>query len=273
MAILEKIVSWAKREEPIKALILSGSRAQKEAFDELSDYDISVFCSSYTFYTETDAWLEQIASVWVCIKDHIPFQNLTLPTRLALFDKGIKVDFSFFPLTLLLQGLLPEEFDQGYRIVLDKENLTQNLPKPSFQKPKAKRPTKQEFLTVVEEFWFEAYHVALYLKRKDLWPLKFRSWAMHTFLLRMIEWHTEAQKDWKEASPPLGKKMSSWAGPEILQKLDGIFAHFDAEDSKKGLFQTLSLFRSLATDLAHRLEIAYPEELDRNIAEFIAKTC
>jgi len=48
--VIDKIVNWAQGEEPIKALILTGSLAGKGPKDELSDYDIAMFTLSIIFF-------------------------------------------------------------------------------------------------------------------------------------------------------------------------------------------------------------------------------
>lgn len=274
MNLLQKVTQWAEKEDAIKALILQGSRAKNSPVDVLADYDIALFCKSSLLYTESEDWLIHIAPVWVCVKEKVLFQGQAFPTRLVIFEGGIKVDFSFFSLDCLdrmSKGSFPDEYNRGYQILLDKDGLTRTLPKPNYKEPRAKKPSEREFLETVEEFWFEAYHVAIYLKRKDLWSVKFRSTAMHTFLLRMIEWESEAENSWHQSVPPHGKWMVSWVQPSLWQELQGVFARFDAEDSWPALEHTMSLFRRIAIRVSHQLGLRYPELMDKRLSEFIRK--
>lgn len=246
----------------------------KTPADELADYDVSVFCSTSAPYTNTEEWLARIGPIWVCVKEQVSFSGQVFPTRLVIFDGGIKVDFAFLSLNCLdrmVKGPLPEEYNRGYQVLLDKDNLTQPLPKPDYKEPVAKKPSKREFLETIEEFWFEAYHVAIYLKREDLWSVKFRSNAIHGFLLRMIEWESQARNGWHQTVPPIGKRMASWVQPSVLQELERVFAHFDVENSWEALFHTVTLFRRLSVDLSHQLGFDYPEAMDKNISGFILK--
>lgn len=271
MDFLQKIIRWGEEEDAIKALLLQGSRAGNAGFDRFADYDISVFCTSPSAFTDAESWLLQIGDVWVCVKEKICIGSNTFHTRLVIFSGGIKVDFSFLPLQVLndMKDRLSEDYDRGYRVLLDKGNLTKALKKPSFKGPPAVPPSEQEYLRINDEFWFEAYHVAIYLKRNDLWSVKFRANAMHEFLLQMIQWHAEAQKDWKEKSQPLGKNMRSWVDPETWNALEGVFARFDVQDSWRALFSTSDLFRRLSVDVARHLGYDYPSSIDKNMSEFI----
>lgn len=271
MDFLQKIIRWGEEEDAIKVLLLQGSRAGNAGFDQFSDYDIAIFCTEPSVFTDTENWLPQIGDVWVCVKEKIYVGNKTFHTRLVIFSGGTKVDFSFLPLQVLneMKDHLPEDYDRGYQVLLDKENFTKGLRKPSFKRPPAVSPSEQEYLRINDEFWFEAYHVAIYLKRNDLWLVKFRANAMHEFLLQMIQWHAEAQKDWKEKSEPLGKNMKLWVDSATWNDLQKVFAHFDVQDSWRALFSSLDLFRRLSVDVARHLGYDYPIAIDKNMSEFI----
>lgn len=270
--MLEKIIEWGKKEESIKALILLGSRASHYSVDSYSDYDIAVFCNYSKLYTESEEWLSQFGNVLVCVKEKIAIKRKIFPTRLVIFESGVKVDFSFFPIQILNQiahsNSLPDEYNLGYKVLLDKASRTDGMLPPQFV-VKARKPSEKEFQEVVKEFWFEVYHVGVYLKRRDLWSVKFRSWAAHSFLLKMIEWHAEAENDWRFSPPPIGKRMGSWVSEDLWKDLNGVFAHLDAEDSWKALFNMMELFRHITAETARSLRFNSMEDLSGNMIGFV----
>ncbi len=270
--MLEKLLEWGIKENGVRALILLGSRAGHQRVDSFSDYDLSVFCDNDETYTNSESWLSQFGNVWVCVKEKVYYKEMTFPSRLVIFEGGIKVDFSFFSNSVLNEiaqsDILPEEYNHGYKILLDKDNRAAKILPPQF-KAKAVKPSELEFNETVNEFWFEAYHVGIYLKRKDLWSVKFRSWAAHSFLLRMIQWHSQSKTEWQDSPPPNGKQMSSWVDQDILHDLQGVFAHFNAEDSWKALFNTIALFKRLTVETAQALQVNNREDLSDNMMGFI----
>lgn len=270
--MLKKIVEWGKKEDVVRALILLGSRAGRQPVDRFSDYDISVFCSSDASYTGSESWLAQFGNVLVCVKEKVVCKGKMFPSRLVIFEDGVKVDFSFLSVDTLDQiaqnRSLPDDYNHGYNILLDKDQKTSGIIPPQF-KVKAIKPSEQEFQELVKEFWFEVYHVGVYLKREDLWSVKFRSWASHSFLLKMIEWHAEAENDWCFSSPPIGKRMRSWVNEELLNELHGVFAHFDAGDSWKALFNTMQLFRRITAETARALQFSSMEDLSEKMMRLI----
>ncbi len=267
--IIDRVLQWAEKEDAIRAIIIQGSRATKN-YDELSDYDLSLFCRTYDSYLHSDAWLSSFGNVWVCIHEKFYQNHTTIPTRLVIFEDGVKIDFAFFTLealhTLKSSPHLPADYNRGYEVLIDKDAATVSMPRPMYKEGAAEKPSKNEFLRIVKEFWFEIYHVAKYLKRNDLWPAKFR---VGQFLLQMIKWYEEAKRDWQIELPPEGKRMQSWVEPTTWDALHHIFAHFDAEDSWKALPHITALFRRLALNTASKLGIEYPHDVDRNITNWV----
>jgi aminoglycoside 6-adenylyltransferase len=241
--------------------------------DAYSDFDLAIFCSDYDPFTKDEKWLSQIGSVWVCVHEKVHQGGNTFPTRLVIFEGGVKVDFGFYTMGVLQDLVhakpLPDEYNRGYSVLVDKESLTASMLKATHKEGPGRKPTEQVFQRVVSEFWFEAYHVAIYLKREDLWSVKFRSTAMHAFLLPLTEWEAQARNQWNQTTPPIGKRMASWVDAGTWKALQGVFAHFEARDSWNALFHTLALFRRLSVDLSRMLEFDYPEDLDKNMSRFI----
>src|SRR5258708_7275953 len=229
--MLEWLVSWAERNDSIRGLILSGSKANPlDKTDFLSDYDIAVFGSSFDLI-ENDNWLTDLKEYWVCIHDKFETAGFEIPTRLVIFNGELKVDFSFFPTEALTRIIdakdLPDGFKIGYEILLNKDSLLLSLPKPTGIGFVVDRPTETEYLKNQNEFWFEVYHVAKYLVRNDLWAAKSRDWSAKEYFLQMMQWHQASKCQWKLSPKPIGKDMISWVDPLILKKLRLCFGGFD----------------------------------------------
>ena len=267
--ILSRVTAWGERETPVRALLLVGSRAQNDLVDELSDFDVSVFAATHEPYTENSHWLSAIGRVWVCVPEKFTRRGEIIPTRLVIFEGGVKVDFAFYGLHVLRELADSDELDAGYRILLDKDGTARSLRPPSFGKLKHDRPTEEDFVSCVNEFWFEAYHVAKYLRRNELWLVKFRDWSMKTFLLKMIEWHEQSRHNWDYETFYMGKRMQSWASETTWESLSQAFAHFARDDSWSGLTATMNLFRRLAIETSEALNFAYPQTLDEKLTEFV----
>ncbi len=268
-ALLHRVSNWAETRPDIRALILTGSYAQDQA-DALSDLDLEVFTRDPRRYSDSDGWISEIGSVWVCIPEQ---DDVGYPARLVIFEGGLKADFSMFPVSALEERAaamrLRPIYERGYRILVDKDHLAAKLQAPTGRPVKTAMPTEEDFVGLIREFWFEAYHVAKYLKRGDLWTAKSRDWGLKELLLRMIEWHEKTLHGWDYDTKHLGTRMKTWVEPHVWEKLNDAFAHFDATDSWRALDATQSLFRETAHKTAHYLRYRYPDDVDRNISNYI----
>jgi len=270
--ILEEIIEWAETEDAIRSLILVGSRAIDGEADELSDYDVSVFCTSNAPFVESDQWQSKIGGVWVCLPLTVSYNDQEYPTRLIIYEPGVKVDFAFYSTDVLKEiaqsDLLPQMYNAGYKVLLDKDGVAQKMPNAT-GKINRTPPSEKEFQALIEEFWFEAYHVAKYLKRGDLWSVKFRMSWIYDLLLKIIEWNQQAKHGWNYQTYHLGKNMRTWVEPSTWEELQSCYAHFDSEDSWNALNRTLSLFIRLSRETAEVLKYGYPSDVEQHLSKFI----
>ena len=218
---LTEIIRWADGRPDISALVMTGSRAQRDGtVDDLSDYDLEIFTSDPESYTSSDAWMSDIASVWVYLPTT---RNGLCETRLIIFEGGIKVDFSIRAVELLQDMVrfqrADELYDRGYRVLIDKKGLASQLPPSSYKSSVRRLPTEAEFEAAIEEFWFEASHIPKYLQRDDLWVVKFRDWTMKERLLQMLEWRgSAANRDVRH----IGMRMKNWIPPAEWRRIDEV---------------------------------------------------
>lgn len=275
--ILKKVITWAESQEPIRALILTSSRAGASKTDEFSDYDIMVLTDNSELYLTSDEWLKTIDNVWVYQKEQFMHDESVISTRLTIFQGGIKVDFSFWK-TGILKNFIKNGFSEtddlnrGYQVLLDKDGLTKDLPKPSIKFFKIPKPDNDEFLTTVHDFWFEFLGVAKYLKRGDLFfAKKIDNGIVKDLFLRMIIWNVLAKNNWAKETPlhTDGKKIQSWAGNEIFEQLSKIYSGFNPEDSWNSLFASIDFFRKLSIETCQLLGYKYPEQVDKNVSGYI----
>jgi aminoglycoside 6-adenylyltransferase len=268
--ILNHIIRWGAREAPVRALLLMGSRAVREPADQLADLDIGVFATDSTPYLDDDGWIGQIANPWVYSPDQFYFHDTPVPTRLVIYEGGTKVDYSFWSPASVERLAGERYFDTGYKVLLDKAGTLQRLDPPSFTPAIPPRPTEQAFVRLINEYWFEAYHVAKYLYRGDLWLVKFRdAGSLKVYLLTLMEWYELAKHGWNCDVKWTGKHIRQWLEPALYDRLGEIFAHFDVEDSWKALFANNALFRDLSDRTARLLGYRYPSSVAENISQFI----
>ncbi|MFI5155118.1 MAG: aminoglycoside 6-adenylyltransferase [Chitinophagales bacterium] len=270
--ILSGIMSWAKDEPSVRTILMVGSKAQQGKQDKFSDFDLSIFGNSFDFITNDD-WLEAISPVILCIHDQFKWGESSIPTRLTIFDDHTKVDFSFHPASLLLEmvssQILTPTYEAGYVVVLDKDKIADLLPKAKGQAYQVLLPDKDAFNEAINEFWFEAYHIAKYLSREDFWAAKSRDHDMKKWMLRMLQWNAAANAPTPIKAKNEGRQMQDWIRPEWFNALEACFSEWDALSQWKALGISMKTFAILARETATVLGYLYNEKPESGLRNYI----
>ena len=274
---MDQIIALAHANDDIRAVILEGSLAVHFQVDELSDYDINIYARNYESYLKYDQWMSQIGDVLLYQKEHFLFYEDVIPTRLVLFRDRRRVDFSFWHLHILSEMVRGdkeyESYKNGYQILVDKDYLAAQLPLPSGTGFSIYPPSREEFLQTIYDFWFEAYCVARYLSRRDLWYAKLiENRYIKDHLFRMALWNHQAKNAWKH-DPLLhteGKRFEKWAPAELVDSVSRCFSPYDVRATWDSLFVMVELFGRLARRTSSQLHIEYPTRVEQDLIRYLS---
>jgi len=262
--LLDRVVAWAETDPSIIAVVLTGSRAAVHGWpDRWSDVDVELICDDPAPLIGDDGWLHLFGEVLVYL--NLLSEGGEHPTRLVAYSEG-EVDFSLCGRERITgqAETLVDLYRRGYRVIFDKEGVTECLPIPDGRPVPRDPPTADEYEYVVSNFWFEAYHMPGYLAREDLWALKFRDGTMKKALRKMLEW-AALVRDPDADVRQIGHRMHDWVDPATWSGLHDAFGAFDEPSSRMALMVTIEIFRKTACEVADALGFAYPMEADRKI--------
>jgi aminoglycoside 6-adenylyltransferase len=279
--VLETITQWAKNKSEIRAVLLTSTRAVPNApLDEWSDYDVILISEDIHPFVLDKTWLNDFGEVlvvyWDALYPHSEFGDECCGNVTQYVD-GLKIDFTLWSVELFKKivaaPVLDPELDAGYKVLLEKDNLTANLQAPNFQPYIPKPPTLEAYQTHINDFLTNAPYVAKCLKRNELFPLK---WALdydmkHVYLRQVLEWYVGVQTDWQVPVGALGKGLIKHLPPDILVGLQECYAGADINDNWKALYKTLEVFCRVASDVGQHLGYSYPEELHGRVCAYVEK--
>jgi hypothetical protein len=89
-------------------------------------------------------------------------------------------------------------------------------------------------------------------------------------LLEALRWRAQAESGavtWHG-----GRFLEGWLDPDTLARLPATFAGYDADRVPGALLATGELFRDVARDLARRVGVVYPEEVDAAVSALVEQT-
>ena len=267
--LLEPVLAWARTEEAIRAVVITGSLARRDAStDQWSDLDAQIITCDIRRYSADDSWLDALGDVWIRFPLHED-----VPYRLVWFAGGIKVDFQFLTVESIHDmrecGSLSDEYKRGYLVALDKDDLYRDLPPSPHLFPQPGAPSAEQVHSIINEFWFEAIHVAQFIRRREFWVVKFRDWTMKSDLLQLLDWHARASANQEINTWLLGKRIHEWTDDATYKSITQIWSGWDALALWQGLLQQIELFRRLSIELSQALDYVYHDATYRQIEAYI----
>ena len=266
--VLRQFNIWAQKNNLIRAAVLTGSRVNPEReTDFLSDYDIELYAADLGPFRKDDQWLKAFSPIMVRwpFRPRSTFSEEWI-TRLVLFRDGVRIDFQISDKKIIRS----DAYEDGYRILLDKDNLTMGLREPTYSKYFIRKPSREEYDTLVHEFWWNAAYVPKHLWRDELPFAKymFDNILRYSFLQKIIEWYIGLQYDWSVSTGIYGKMFKRYLNTGIWQEYESIFTGADKEENWQAFFKALALFRKLAKIVGRSLGYEYPAQLDQEMTDY-----
>lgn len=279
--IIPEIIQWAARREPIRAVLLTSTRAIPNGeIDVLSDYDVVLIVQDIHPFVNDRSWLSDFGEVLVAYWDPIypnSIYGMEQCGNVTQYTSGLKIDFTLWPVNLLKQIVaapgLPAELDAGYQVLLDKDHLTDGMLAPTGKAYVPAPPTAAAFQLLVNDFLSDAPYVAKCLWRGELMPAK---WCLDydmklNYLRRVLEWRIEIDHDWSQPVGYLGKGLKKRLPEDVWRAVEQTYAGGRIEDNWNALEHTMELFRQVASEVGNHLGYPYPDELHVRVSSYIER--
>jgi len=279
--VIDNLIQWAEPKDSIRTMLLTSTRAvpvPNAPVDDFSDYDVVLIVEDIHPFQEDRSWLEDFGEVLVAYWDPIypdPDFGLEKFGNVTQYTDGLKIDFTVCRVEMLQKisqaPSLPAELDAGYRILLDKDNLTEGLKSPTYRAYIPVPPVEEIYQTMINDFFSDAPYVAKCLVRGELLPAK---WCLdydmkHVYLRPMLEWLMGLHHNWSLPTGWLGKGLKKKLPPEIWSQLEATYAGADTAENWEALFRTMALFRRVAMEVGTGLGYTYPLDLDERVTAFV----
>ncbi len=266
--VLTQFNEWAQSNDLIRVAVLTSSRVDPNGVtDFLSDYDIELYVADLEPFRRDDEWLSVLGPImvrWPLKPRSTGHENWI--TRLVLFKDGVRIDFQITDQT----SIEPDAYDNGYRVLIDKDNITTGLQEPRFSEYIIKKPSRQEYETLVHEFWWDAIYVPKYLWRDELPFAKymFDNVLRYSFLQKVVEWYIGSKNGWSVSTGIRGKRFKRYLDAESWLEFESTFAGANVEENWRAFFKTIEFFRKMARIVGTSLGYDYPADLDEEVTQY-----
>jgi aminoglycoside 6-adenylyltransferase len=266
--------TWALANPEVRTVILTSSRTNPNADpDLLSDYDVEVAVNNRQKFLKNEDWLNAFGEILALIRE----DKDDFSMRLALYKDYVRIDFTIYELIYLEkysgQAGLPEHWDIGYIVLVDKDKMLSVFQHPTYTSFRIKQPTQDDFLSLVNDFWWDCTYVAKSLWRDEIHYAKYMldNIIRFSYVQKMIEWHIGLQHHWKVTTNKYGRSFKKYLDSETWKKLEATYEGSGIKENWDALFATTELFRELALILARELNYDYPQKTDSEIMAYLIK--
>jgi aminoglycoside 6-adenylyltransferase len=273
---LDRVLAWARGNELIRAVILEGSRANpRSKIDAFSDYDIAFVVPDVAPFHGNDAWARWYGEPLISWGDRHTPGGIENTMRLVIYEDGKRIDYCFWPPDALRmikeRGWLPPILDTGYRVLLDKDGVTEGLPPATGNPHVPRKPDEATFLEYVDDFWIDAAYVAKNLCRDHLLPAKhaLNSMIVQSHLRRLLDWLSAIDTGWTEPAGIFGRGLKPKTPERYWLQVEALFVGADHASNWKALFEAFDLHRALAAEVAQALGFTYPGERDAAVRAYL----
>lgn len=275
-AKLKMIIDWAESNEEVRVVLLTSSLVNPLApVDEFSDLDIELVFENNIRYIFDNSWTHTFGNPIAMVEeDEICFDGKHA-MKMILYDDFVKVDFKLYSKPMFLaevkQKELPEDWDIGYKILTDKDGITQKIQKPTYQVSLIKKPSEKEFKNVLNDFWWDTTYVGKCLARDEIFYAKFMSEnnIRTDYLMPLIEWFIGSQNNWNITTNKYGRLFKKYLSPEMWLKIERTFSGSKSEDNWNALFSMADVVSEIGTELSQILNYNYPYKLEKDIRKYL----
>lgn len=272
---LQHIKNWINDNNDIRAALITSSLVNPLApIDDFSDLDIELVFEDSENYIKSKEWLFQFGDILNYYEEGIEEFEGKHAMKMVQYMDGVKVDFKIYSIEQFLaevnSPILPEDWDIGYEILADKDNLTSNLTPPTYQVSIIKKPSFEEFNKIVDNFWWDVTYIPKCLARGDLFYLKFmvEKIIRVEYFIPMIEWYVASQHHWDITTNKYGRLFKKYLSEQEWNQLEETFSGSDLSENWKACGKMLVIFDQMAIKVPESLKIEYNLNKGKEIMKF-----
>jgi aminoglycoside 6-adenylyltransferase len=266
--MLDLILSTARQDERIRAVIMNGSRLNPNApRDPFQDFDIVYFVTEMAPFVRNREWIKRFGELMILqmpedMQDPPPSEDGGFG-YLMQFTDGNRIDLGIYPLEKLHEHL----DDSQSVLLLDKDGIIPPFPPASDKDYLPKPPTAKTFADCCNEFWWVSPYVAKGLWREELTYAKsMLDGAVREQLMKMLTWQIGVKTQFSVSPGKLGKYFQQYLEPELWELLLRTYADASYEHTWEALFTMGDLFRITALGVAEHFGFEYNHGEDERVS-------
>ena len=270
--IYSLILETAKNDARIKAVYMNGSRTNINApKDIFQDYDIVYVVENTQSFIDDRDWINVFGKI---LYMQYPDENPNYPSDkensygyLMQFADGVRIDLTLQTVDYALRHIME---DRLCKILMDKENILPEIGEATDCQRWVKKPEKEQYFAVCNEFWWCTNNVAKGLWRKEIpYVQDMVNYCVRPQLITMLDWKTGILTDWKVSTGKSSKYLYRYLSEEEWQMLLSTYFDGDVDNAWKSVFRMCELFDNTARLVGEKLGWEYNAQEGKAAWDFL----
>lgn len=255
--IIEKIISFAKKRADISAVLLNGSRADKNApVDEYQDFDIVFVVNNPIDYKNDQKWISEFGNLLLMQQNDITEDEFEWYIFLMQFENNFRLDASFFPESRW-QSLLDEKMQI---VLLDKAGRFSEIAASTDIDYHTKKPSEKDFLETINEIFWCSTNVAKGICRDEL---VYSSFMLESIVrepfIKLIEYYIALRNNWSVNSGKFGRWFKKYLQQNEWSKVESTYFYDDLESMYNALIGICTITSEFGAVIAETLGYRFPQ--------------
>lgn len=271
--MFDLILDVANRDNRVRAVYMNGSRANPNvANDIFQDYDIVYVVTETASFLSEEGWIGVFGEPIIIQEpdklDKIQGRDVDFKngyTYLMQFTDGNRIDLHIQTIEALSKEYGTDKLTVP---LLDKDNCLSQIPAPSDEDYRVKKPTYGEYFSRCNNFWWVAPYCAKGLWRQEiLFTIEVMNSYVRQELLTMLNWYVGTQTEFKLSMGKANKYLKEYLDSDVWMRLMKTYNMSDYNSSWNALITTCELFADIAPKVGKVLGYQYNyDEANRSFA-------
>lgn len=268
----QMILQVAQENERILAVYMNGSRTNENVpKDIFQDYDIVYVVTDTKPFIEDRAWIDCFGErLFMQYPDENPYYPSDKENRygwLMLFADGNRLDLSVETLSHAREHIAD---DRLCRILLDKGHYLPGVVPATDEDYWVQRPTREQYLSTCNEFWWCLNNVAKGLWREEIpYVQDMLSFPIRKQLERMLSWKIGIDTHFSVSVGKSGKYMYRWLTAQEWNTYLETYAPGNVDAIWTAVEKMCGLFIDTAIWVGKKMNYAYNYEEGQNCQSFL----
>lgn len=271
--IISKLLSVAKADERIRAVILNGSRTNKKVIkDEFQDFDVIFLVENIASYKADLNWIDTFGER---IMMQMPNSLLLDETDLDVKENEITYlmlfkDFNRIDLNLINVKEKEKSTDSLNKILLDKDNLLNIVREPNDEDYWVKKPSQKTFSDCCNEFWWVSTYVVKGLARAEPFYAKdMLEVPVRKMFMKMLAWYVGSENGFSINLGKSNRFLKSYVSAMMWSRIMKTYPNAEISNIWNSLMEMKDIFHEISVEIADKMGLIYNTKEAENVMKYL----